>query len=100
GDGVPIVEMHAHADARCLFAGIEMDEPGDVAGREFVVHGILELADEAHPRIGFNQIFPAQLHRLPPWLLGGNTASAMSVNDSFPVGRTSLACRCTRPSRS
>ena len=53
GDAVAIGQMHAEADARGLLAGIEMHEARDVAGRELVVHALLELADRPHPVVGF-----------------------------------------------
>src|SRR5262249_34961098 len=43
-----------------------MHETRNIAGREFVVHGILELADRAHPLVGLEKIIPAELHRFPP----------------------------------
>src|SRR5215468_10139511 len=66
GDGVAVVEMHADADARCLLAGVELHEARNVAGRELVMHGILELADHAHPLVGLHKIIPAELHLFPP----------------------------------
>ena len=55
GDGVPVVEMHAHADAGRLLTGIEMDEARDVAGGKFFVERVFEFADGGHPLIGFAQ---------------------------------------------
>src|SRR5215468_9144131 len=66
GDGVAIVEMHADADARGLFASIKMHEARNVARREFVMHGILEFTDQAHPLVGLEKIIPAELHLVPP----------------------------------
>ena len=52
GDAVDVGQVHAEPDARGLLAGVEMDEARDVAGRELVVHALLELADRAHLVIG------------------------------------------------
>ena len=52
GDVVAVLEVHAEADARGLLARIEMDEARDGAGRELLVHGVLELADHPHPPVG------------------------------------------------
>ena len=59
GDVVLVVQMQADADRGGLLAGIEMDEAGDVAGRELVVDGVLELADGAHLPVGLEQLFAA-----------------------------------------
>ena len=57
GDVVDVGQVHAEADARGFLAGVEMDEARDVAGRELVVHALLELADHPHPVIGLEQVF-------------------------------------------
>ena len=62
GDGVAVVEMHADADARRLLAGVEMHEARDVAGRELVVDGVLELPDRPHPAVSLEQILATKLH--------------------------------------
>jgi hypothetical protein len=36
GDGVPVVEVAADADRRRLLPRVQVDEPGDLAGRELV----------------------------------------------------------------
>jgi hypothetical protein len=59
GDVILVVQMEADADPRRLFAGIEMDETGDVARRELLVDGVLELADGAHLSVGFEQLVTA-----------------------------------------
>ena len=47
-DAVLVVQVQADAHAGRLLAGVQMDETRDVAGREFLVNGVLELANEAH----------------------------------------------------
>ena len=59
GDAVDVGQMHAEADARGFLAGVEMHEARDVAGRELVVHALLELADRAHLVVRFEQIVTA-----------------------------------------
>ena len=62
GDAVASCEVHAEADAGRLLAGVEMDEARDVAGRELLVHPLLELADRAHLVVGVQQLAATQLH--------------------------------------
>ena len=66
GDPVAVVELQAEADRRGFLAGIEVNETRYLAGGEFRVHPILEFADRAHGGIGFEQIFPAELHATLP----------------------------------
>ena len=61
GDGVAVVEMHADADARRLLAGIKMHEAGDVAGRELLVHPLLEFADQPHAAVGGKKLVARKL---------------------------------------
>ena len=61
GDRVAVVEVGAHAGGRGLLAGVEVDEPGDVAGGELLVHPLLELADGAHRPVGVEQCLRGQL---------------------------------------
>ena len=61
GDDVTVVEMQADADAGRFLAGIEMHEPRNAPGGEFVVHRILELADRPHLTIRAEQLFSRQL---------------------------------------
>src|ERR1700741_3757325 len=48
GDGVPVVEVAADADGRRLLARVQVDEPGDLAGRELPMHPFPELAAGPH----------------------------------------------------
>jgi hypothetical protein len=57
GDAIDIGQVHAEAHARGFLAGVEMHEARDVAGRELVVHALLELADRPHLMVRFKQIF-------------------------------------------
>ena len=59
GDAVLVVQVQADADAGGLLAGVEMDEARDVAGRELLVNGVLELADGAHLPVRLEQLFTA-----------------------------------------
>ena len=59
GDVILVVQMQADADPGRLLAGIEMDETRDVARRELLVDGVLELADGAHLPVGFEQLVAA-----------------------------------------
>src|SRR5690348_10933251 len=61
GYGVTPVEVHADSDARGLFAGIQMDEARNVAGREFVVYRLFELADRPHALVGCKKVAARQL---------------------------------------
>ena len=58
-DAVLVVQVHADTDARCLLAGVQMDETRNVAGREFLVNGVLELANQAHLLIRLEQLLTA-----------------------------------------
>ncbi len=68
GDVVLGPEMHAHADGRGFLAGIEMDEAGDAALRELLLHPLLEAADRHHAAIGPEQFLAAHLHGALPSL--------------------------------
>jgi hypothetical protein len=59
GDVISVIEMQADAHRGRLLAGIEVDETGDVARRELVVDGVLELADGSHLPVGFEQLVTA-----------------------------------------
>ena len=48
GDAVLVAQVQADADTGRLLAGVQMDETRNVAGREFLMHGVLELANQAH----------------------------------------------------
>jgi hypothetical protein len=60
-DRIPLVEMGADARGRGLLTGIEVDETGDLAGRELVVHPLLEGADGAHHAVCLEQAVLVQL---------------------------------------
>src|SRR5437773_2399521 len=75
GDGVPVVEVAADADGRRLLPRVQVDKPGDLAGRELRVHPFLELADGPHRPVDVQQVLWSQSlplnrvgHCSPPWV--------------------------------
>ena len=48
GNFVPLVEQQADARGDGFFARVEMDEAGNLAGREFHMKTFLERADQSH----------------------------------------------------
>src|SRR5207302_296938 len=75
GDGVPVVEVAADADRRRLLPRVQVDEPGDLTGRELRMHPFLELADGPHRPVDVQQVLFGQslpLNRIghvsPPWV--------------------------------
>src|SRR5229473_1136796 len=72
GDGVAVVEVAAYADRRRLLARVQVDESGNLAGRELRVHAFLELADRPHRPVDVQQVLSSQgfpLHRVGHVLL-------------------------------
>ena len=55
GDAVMVLQVHHDADARGLFPGIEVHEPGDVAATEIDMQTFFELADGLHPPISLEE---------------------------------------------
>ena len=52
GDVVDIRQVHAKPDRGRFLTRVEMHEPGDAARGKFLMHALLELADDAHVPIG------------------------------------------------
>jgi hypothetical protein len=62
GDVVAVVQVHAKPHPGRLLAGVEVDEARDVARRELLVDGVLELPDHPHAAVGLQQVLAAELH--------------------------------------
>ena len=85
-DGVAVVEVAAHAGGRGLLAGVEVDEAGDVAGGELLVHPLLEVADGAHRPVGVEQGVRRQLGGRPLGQGAGHTITIPpSIMTDCPV---------------
>src|SRR5215469_10158634 len=66
-DRVTVVEVAAYADRRSLLAGVQVDESGNLAGRELGVDAFFKISDRPHQPVGAQQLLPGQsvpLHRV------------------------------------
>ena len=95
GDGVAVVEMHADADARRLLAGIEMHEARNVAGGEFLVHRVLEFADQRACAGRRQEVRRARAAARSPW--ASSSSRFRSVGDD-DAARSELGKRRAFPS--
>ena len=60
GDVVVRPQVHHDAGGGGFLSGVEVDEPGQVAGGELHVHPFLELPDRLHGPVGPQQLLPVQ----------------------------------------
>src|SRR5215467_16276277 len=56
GDGVTVIEAVAYADRRRFLTRVQVDESGNLAGRELGVYAFLELANRPHRSVGAQQL--------------------------------------------
>ncbi|MNR04828.1 hypothetical protein D3C85_1208200 [compost metagenome] len=61
GDAVAVAQVGHDPGRGSLFAGIQVDEAGDLAGGELHVQAFFEGADGAHHFIGMQQLFGTEL---------------------------------------
>src|ERR1700753_218311 len=64
GDAIIVLEMHHDPRRGSFFAGIEMDETGNIAAREFEMQALFEFSDRTHDPISFEQFVLAQWKRI------------------------------------
>src|SRR5262245_37308820 len=72
GDRVTVIEVAAYTDRGSLLTRVQVDESGNLAGRELGVHAFFELADRPHHPVGAQQLPPGQgslVHRVGHVLL-------------------------------
>lgn len=61
GDAVAVAQVGHDPGSGGLFAGVQVDETGDLAGGELDVQAFFKGADGAHHFIGMQQLFGTQL---------------------------------------
>ena len=61
GDAIFIVEVGHDPGGAGLLAGIQVHEPGDLAGGEFHVQAFFEITDGAHHGVGMQQLIGGQV---------------------------------------